>query len=129
MKTRISFKATAPLKIPCPICKGNCCEVCKFKGKISVEVDGTTQVSIDDIVKYVVENMHEVAELVTKKYGRTPQIGTEEVIQQDEGTYEIVKISSLGGVTWVVHRVDKLSPPLYFNDYQKLIKWKGGQIE
>ena len=73
--------------------------------------------------------MHEVAELVTNKYGRTPQIGTEEVIQQDEGTYEIVKISSLGGVTWVVHRVDKLSPPLYFNDYQKLIKWKGGQIE
>ena len=70
--------------------------------------------------------MHTIASEITQKYGLTPQVSTIEVIDIDGGTFEIVQISSIGGACWVVNRMDEMESPLYFTNYQDLIKFKGG---
>ena len=77
-------------------------------------------------LKYVVDNIHEVANEITKKYGLTPEIHTIEVTEINDGQYEIVQISSLGGACWVVNRLDEIDTPRYFTSRQELEKFKQG---
>ena len=55
-----------------------------------------------------------------------PNVETEDMFQVGEKTYELVKISSLGGVVWVAHRVDELESPRYFKSLAQLQGFKGG---
>ena len=59
-------------------------------------------------------------------YGLVPEIGTKEVVIVNEGQYEIVQISSLGGACWVVNRLDELETPRYFTALKDLKKFKEG---
>ncbi len=100
--------------------------MCEWKGKIKIKVDAKIPIQRGHVVKYVVDNMHTIASEITQKYGLTPQVSTKEVIDIDGGTFEIVQISSIGGACWVVNRMDEMESPLYFTNYQDLIKFKGG---
>ena len=57
------------------------------------------------------------------------------ITQTDASSYKKVylpstaEISSIGGVCWVVNRIDELEPPRYFQTYQELVKFKGGLSE
>tara|TARA_R100001510_G_C7640444_1_gene198125 strand:- start:1076 stop:1528 length:453 start_codon:yes stop_codon:yes gene_type:complete len=131
----INFPAPLPAEIPCPICqkeekkKGMGCRVCKWKGSIQVTVDAKVPIQRSLIVKYVAENMGKIGTLLTKQYGLSPEISTEEVIQVEDGEYEIVKVSSLGGVVWVVNRLDKLASPRYFRSFKELNNFRSGWYE
>mgnify|MGYP005818379983 CR=1 FL=1 len=132
MKNRavsVTFPAPLPAEIPCPICSGNKCKVCEKTGKIKIKVDAKIPIQRAHIVKYVVDNMHSIAQEITRMFGLTPQISTKEVVDLFGGTYEIVQISSVGGACWIVNRMDALEPPQYFTDYQRLQKFKGGMEE
>lgn len=132
MKNRaitVTFPAPLPAEIKCPICEGNKCNVCTMSGKIKVKVDAKIPIQRAHIVKYVVDNMQTIAHEITRQYGLTPQIGTTEVIEIENRTYEIVQISSVGGACWVVNRLDEFEPPRYFTNYQELMKFKGGLEE
>ena len=125
----IKFPAPLPAEIPCPICEGNKCKVCEKTGKIKIKVDARVPVEKGLIIKYVVDNLQSVANYISKNYGLNPQISTQEVLDIDSMMYEIVQISSIGGVCWVVNRIDELEPPRYFQTYQELVKFKGGLSE
>ncbi len=131
----INFPAPLPAEIPCPICqkeekkKGAGCRVCEWKGKISVTVDAKVPIQRSLIVKYVAENISNIGTLLTKQYGMTPDITTDEVVDIDDGQYEIVKIASLGGVVWVVNRLDSLASPRYFKSLKELSNFKSGWYE
>ena len=66
---------------------------------------------------------------LSKHYGLTPDVQTEDMFNKGEATYEVVKISSLGGVMWVANRVDELESPRYFKSYNSMMEWKGGMID
>ena len=131
----INFPAPLPAEIPCPICqkeekkRGSGCKVCEWKGKISVTVDAKVPIQRSLIVKYVAENIGRIGTLLTKQYGLTPDITTDEVVDVDGGQYEIVKIASLGGVVWVVNRLDALASPRYFKSLKELNNFKSGWYE
>ena len=59
-------------------------------------------------------------------YGLVPEIATSEIVEVEEGQYEIVQISSLGGACWVANRLDSLESPRYFISKTDLDKFKGG---
>jgi hypothetical protein len=125
----VRFPAPLPAEIKCPICEGNKCNVCDKTGRIKITVDAKIPIQRAHIIKYVVDNMQIVSKEITKQYGLTPQISTQEVIDINGASYEIVQISSIGGACWIVNRMDELEPPRYFSSYQELNKFRGGMNE
>lgn len=128
MKKAITVTLPAPHKaqIKCPICLGNKCNVCKMTGNLKIDVAPKIPIQRAHIIKYVVDNIHDVAGEITRKYGLTPEVNTVEVIETNGGQYEVVQISSLGGACWVVNRLDDLETPRYFTSRQQLEKFKQG---
>jgi hypothetical protein len=127
-ETAVTVILPAPHKarVSCPICKGNKCIVCNMTGELAIEVAPKIPIQRAHIIKYVVENIHEVAREITKKYGLVPEINTIEVLEVNSGQYEIVQISSLGGSCWVVNRIDELDAPKYYTSRKELDKFKQG---
>ena len=128
MKKAVTVTLPAPHKaqVKCPICKGNKCVVCNMTGSLAIDVAPKIPIQRAHIIKYVMENMHTVANELTLKYGLVPEIGTKEVLEINDGQYEIVQISSLGGACWVVNRLDDLETPRYFTSRKDLDKFKQG---
>ena len=127
-KRAVTVTLPAPHKaqIKCPICKGNKCVVCKMTGNLAIDVAPKIPIQRAHIIKYVMENMQDVSQELTRMYGLVPEIGTKEVVVVNEGQYEIVQISSLGGACWVVNRLDTLETPRYFTALKDLKKFKEG---
>jgi len=122
----VTFPAPLPAEIPCPICEGNKCKVCDMIGKLQLTVDAKVPIQRAHIVKYVVENIHDIAGEITRMYGLVPEIGTREVLDINGGQYEIVQVSSLGGACWIVNRLDELDTPRYFTSMKEVKKFKEG---
>ena len=123
----IQFPAPLPAEIPCPICEGNKCKVCDKTGKLKLVVDAKVPIQRHLIVKYVSDNLEQIASELSRNYGLVPEVNTEEVFECEDGRqYEIVKISSLGGVMWIVSRVDGLESPRYFTKVKDLTRFKEG---
>jgi hypothetical protein len=127
-KKAVTVTLPAPHKaqVKCPICKGNKCIVCNMTGSLSIDVAPKIPIQRAHIIKYVVDNIHEVASEITKKYGLTPEVQTKEVLEIGDGQFEIVQVSSLGGACWIVNRLDELDTPRYFTSRQELDKFKQG---
>ncbi len=125
----IRFPAPLPAEIPCPICEGNKCRVCDMEGRIKVTVDAKVPIQRHLIVQYIAEHMDEVANELSQKFGLVPDVQTEDMFEVEGRTYELVKISSLGGVVWVAHRVDAQESPRYFKSWKNLQQFKGGWLE
>lgn len=125
----IRFPAPLPAEIPCPICEGNKCIVCDMTGKIKVTVDAKVPIQRHLIVQYIAEHMDEIANELTQKFGLVPDIQTEDMFEVEGRTYELVKISSLGGVVWVAHRVDEQESPRYFKSWKNLQQFRSGWLE
>ena len=128
MKKTITVVLPAPHKaqIRCPVCEGNKCRVCKFTGSLKKDVEPKIPIQKTHIIKYVAENIQTVANELTKKYGLNPEVNTIEVLEMNDGQYEVVQISSLGGVCWIVNRLDELDTPRYFTSKQELERFKQG---
>ena len=128
MKKTITVVLPAPHKaqIRCPVCEGNKCRVCKFTGSLKIDVEPKIPIQRTHIIKYVAENIQTVANELTKKYGLNPEVNTIEVLEMNDGQYEVVQISSLGGVCWIVNRLDELDTPRYFTSKQELERFKQG---
>ena len=131
----IRFPAPLPAEVPCPICmdeqsnRGTGCIVCNRTGKLKITVDAKVPIQKFLIIKYVAENIREVAQSLSEKYGLIPDIETEEVADINDGQYEIVRVSSVGGVVWLVNRLDDLENPRYFKTYKELQMFRSGWIE
>ena len=125
----IRFPAPLPAEIECPICLGNKCVVCEMSGKIKVTVDAKVPIQRHLIVQYIAEHMDEIANELSQKFGLVPDVETEDMFEVEGKTYELVKISSLGGVVWVAHRIDELESPRYFKSWKNLEQFKGGWLE
>ena len=130
MKKKKAITVTLPAphkaRVVCPICKGNKCIVCNMTGNLAIDVAPKIPIQRAHIIKYVMENMQDVSQELTRMYGLVPEIGTKEVVIVNEGQYEIVQISSLGGACWVVNRLDELETPRYFTALKDLKKFKEG---
>ena len=123
----IRFPAPLPAEIPCPICEGNKCKVCEMTGKMKLVVDAKVPIQRNLIVKYVSNNLEQIATELSRNYGLVPEVNTQEIFECDEKRqYEIVKISSLGGVIWVANRLDDLESPRYFTTHKELTRFKEG---
>ena len=125
----IRFPAPLPAEIECPICLGNKCVVCEMSGKIKVTVDAKVPIQRHLIVQYIAEHMDEIANELSQQFGLVPDVQTEDMFEVEGRTYELVKISSLGGVVWVAHRVDAQESPRYFKSWKNLQQFKGGWLE
>ena len=127
-KKAVTVTLPAPHKaqVKCPICKGNKCVVCNMTGNLSIDVAPKIPIQRAHIIKYVVNNIHDVASEITRQYGLVPEINTVEVLEVNEGQFEVVQVSSLGGACWVVNRLDELDTPRYFTSRQDLDKFKQG---
>jgi hypothetical protein len=127
-KKAVTVTLPAPHKsrVACPICEGNKCKVCKMTGEIGIEVAPKIPIQRTHIIKYVVDNIHDVASEITRQYGLVPEVNTIEVLEVNGGQFEIVQISSLGGACWVVNRLDELDTPRYFKSRSELDKFKQG---
>ena len=125
----IRFPAPLPAEIECPICLGNKCVVCEMSGKIKVTVDAKVPIQSHLIVQYIAEHMDEIANELSQKFGLMPDIETEDMFEVEGRTYELVKISSLGGVVWIAHRIDAQESPRYFKSWKNLQQFKGGWLE
>jgi hypothetical protein len=125
----VRFPAPLPAEITCPICEGNKCRVCDMTGKIKLTVDAKVPIQRHLIVKYIADNIQDISFELSKHYGLTPDVQTEDMFNKGEATYEVVKISSLGGVMWVANRVDELESPRYFKSYNSMMEWKGRMID
>lgn len=127
-KKAVTVTLPAPHKaqVKCPICKGNKCVVCNMTGNLSIDVAPKIPIQRAHIIKYVVNNIHDVASEITRQYGLVPEINTVEVLEVNEGQFEVVQVSSLGGACWVVNRLDELDTPRYFTSKQDLEKFKQG---
>ena len=128
MKRAVTINFPAPIgaEITCPICEGHKCKVCDMTGKIEVNVGAKVPIHQHLIVKYVAENLEDVASELSKHFGLVPMVQTEDMFNVGEKTYELVKISSVGGVIWVAHRVDELESPRYFTSVLQLSNFKRG---
>jgi len=116
----IRFPAPLPAEITCPICEGNRCIVCKKTGKIKITVDAKVPIQRSLIIQYVVENVKDIAYELSRQYGLTQEVETEDMFTIGNATYELVKVSSLGGVVWIANRVDELESPRYFKSISDL---------
>ena len=74
--------------------------------------------------QYIASHMNEISFELSKHFGLVPDIETIELIEVNQGTYEIYKISSLGGVVWLASRLDELESPRFFKTYSDLINFK-----
>ncbi len=128
MKKAITVVLPAPHKaqIRCPVCEGNKCRVCNFTGSLKIDVEPRIPIQRTHIIKYIAENIQTVANELTKKYGLNPEVNTVEVLELNDGQYEVVQVSSLGGVCWIVNRLDELDTPRYFTSKQELERFKQG---
>ena len=124
----VTLPAPYAAEIKCPICEGNKCKVCNSTGSMKINVAPKIPIQRAHIIKYVFENIHDVAGELTRMFGLTPEINTREVIELEGGQYEIVQISSLGGACWVVNRLDELEMPRYYLSRRDLDKFKGGMM-
>ena len=128
----IRFPAPLPAEIPCPICadiegkRGRGCIACDFKGKIRITVDAKIPIQRGHIIKYVSENLSVVASELTRETGLVPEIETLEILDNENGQFEIVQISSLGGAVWIANRLDEFEAPRYFYSIQNLKQFKEG---
>tara|TARA_R100001591_G_scaffold12544_1_gene18629 strand:+ start:13842 stop:14237 length:396 start_codon:yes stop_codon:yes gene_type:complete len=128
VKKAITVVLPAPHKaqIRCPVCEGNKCRVCNFTGSLKIDVEPRIPIQRTHIIKYIAENIQTVANELTKKYGLNPEVNTIEVLELNDGQYEVVQVSSLGGVCWIVNRLDELDTPRYFTSKQELERFKQG---
>ena len=128
MDKAISVVLPAPHKaqIKCPICEGNKCKVCNMTGSLKIDVAPKIPIQRYHIVKYVVENIHDIALEITKHYGLVPEFQTKEVVEVNDGQFEIVQISSIGGACWIINRLDELDIPRYVTSRKELDKFKQG---
>jgi hypothetical protein len=128
----VKFPAPLPAEIPCPICRfeegkrGKGCIACEFEGKINLTVDAKIPIQRAHIIQYVANNMSAVSQELTRLYGLVPKVETTEVIETENGQFEIVQVSSLGGAVWIANRLDELAPPKYLFNHQDLEIFKGG---
>ena len=126
----VQFPAPLPAEVPCPICEGNKCKVCDMSGKIKIVVDAKVPIQKALIVKYVANNINSISSLLSKNYGLVPEIETMEVFDHPENrTYEIIKISSLGGVVYIASRVDEAEGIRTFTSLKDLNRFKEGWYE
>ena len=126
----IQFPAPLPADITCPICEGNKCKVCEMSGKIKLVVDAKVPIQKALIVKYVANNINSISSELSKNYGLVPEIETMEVYEHPENrTYEIIKISSLGGVVYIATRVDDVEAIRTFTPLKDLNRFKEGWYE
>ena len=125
----VRFPAPLPAEIVCPICEGNKCKVCDWTSKIKLTVDAKVPIQRHLIVKYIADNIQDMSFELSKHYGLVPDIQTDDMFNRGDATYEVVKISSLGGILWIANRVDELESPRYFKSYNSLMEWKGGVDE
>ena len=128
----VKFPAPLPAEIPCPICRfeegkrGKGCIACEFEGKINLTVDAKIPIQRAHIIQYVANNMSAVSQELTRLYGLVPEVETTEVIETENGQFEIVQVSSLGGAVWIANRLDELAAPKYLFSHQDLEIFKGG---
>ena len=123
----VQFPAPLPAEIECPICLGNKCIVCEMSGKIKLVVDAKVPIQKALIVKYVANNINSISSELSKNYGLVPEIETMEVFEHPENrTYEIIKISSLGGVVYIATRVDDVEGIRTFTSLKDLNRFKEG---
>ena len=68
------------------------------------------------------KNLLVAASLLTFGIGSTVTsvAKAEDMFTVGNATYELVKISSLGGVVWIANRVDELESPRYFKSISDL---------
>jgi|TARA_R110000824_G_scaffold283693_4_gene472065 hypothetical protein len=131
----VRFPAPLPAEIPCPVCRveqgkrGGGCIACDFSGKLHITVDAKIPIQRGHIIKYVADNMKIVSVELTKKYGLVPEIETVEVFECENGQFEVVQISSIGGACWVVNRLDDFESPKYFTSTKQLRDFKKGVTE
>ena len=126
----IQFPAPLPAEIECPICLGNKCIVCEMSGKIKLVVDAKVPIQKALIVKYVANNINSISSELSKNYGLVPEIETMEVFEHPENrTYEIIKISSLGGVVYIATRVDDVEGIRTFTSLKDLNRFTEGWYE
>jgi|TARA_B100000035_G_C20972600_1_gene541754 hypothetical protein len=126
----IQFPAPLPADITCPICEGNKCKVCEMSGKIKLVVDAKVPIQKALIVKYVANNINSISSELSKNYGLVPEIETMEIFEHPENrTYEIIKISSLGGVVYIATRVDSVESIRTFTSLKDLNRFKEGWYE
>tara|TARA_R110000796_G_scaffold19687_3_gene59101 strand:- start:10524 stop:10829 length:306 start_codon:yes stop_codon:yes gene_type:complete len=97
-------------------------------GKLSIKVAPKIPIQRAHIIKYVVDNMADVASEIARMYGLVPEINTKEVISVNDSQYEVVQISSLGGACWVVNCLSTLEIPRYYTDRKELKKFKDGDF-
>jgi len=130
MKRAVTVTLPAPYaaNILCPICEGNKCKICEMTGKLSIKVAPKIPIQRAHIIKYVVDNLADVASEITRMYGLVPEINTKEVIEVNSLQYEVVQISSLGGACWVVNCLSELEMPRYFMNRHELSKFKEGNF-
>ena len=128
----VKFPAPLPAEIPCPICRfeegkrGKGCIACEFEGKINLTGDAKIPIQRAHIIQYVANNMSAVSQELTRLYGLVPKVETTEVIETENGQFEIVQVSSLGGAVWIANRLDELAAPKYLFNHQDLEIFKGG---
>ena len=123
----VTLPAPHAAEVKCPICEGNKCKVCEMTGKMKLVVDAKVPIQRNLIVKYVSNNLEQIATELSRNYGLVPEVNTQEIFECDEKRqYEIVKISSLGGVIWVANRLDDLESPRYFTTLKELTRFKEG---
>tara|TARA_R110002012_G_scaffold86752_1_gene215162 strand:- start:290 stop:688 length:399 start_codon:yes stop_codon:yes gene_type:complete len=130
MKRAVTVILPAPYaaEILCPICEGNKCRICDMTGKLSIKVAPKIPIQRAHIIKYVVDNLADVASEITRMYGLVPEINTKEVIEVNSSQYEVVQISSLGGACWIVNCLSELEIPRYFMNRHELSKFKEGDF-
>jgi hypothetical protein len=93
-------------------------------GKIKFQVAPKIPIQRAHIIKYINDNLNEVAFELTRMYGLVPEVSTKEVIEVSSGQYEIVQVSSIGGACWIANRLDQLEAPRYFRTWKDLEKFK-----
>tara|TARA_R100000742_G_C4274108_1_gene93947 strand:- start:756 stop:1154 length:399 start_codon:yes stop_codon:yes gene_type:complete len=130
MKRAVTVTLPAPYaaEIVCPICDGNKCRVCEMTGKLKIKVAPKIPIQRAHIIKYVMDNLADVASEMTRMYGLVPEINTKEVIEVNSCQYEVVQISSLGGACWIVNCLTQLEIPRYFMNRTDLSKFKEGNF-
>ena len=98
--------------------------------KLKVTVDAKVPIQKALIVKYVANNINSISSELSKNYGLVPEIETMEMFEHPENrTYEIIKISSLGGVVYIATRVDSVESIRTFTSLKDLNRFKEGWYE
>lgn len=120
----VTLPAPHDAEVTCPICEGNRCKVCNKTGKITFTLSPKIPIQRAHIIKYVNDNLNEVAFELTRMYGLVPDIETKEVVEVGNGQFEIVQVSSIGGSCWIANRLDQLEAPRYFRTWKDLEKFK-----